>query len=277
LSQRTYPETSFSHQVSDITNINSISSVLKAVKPDYMFHLAGITYADDPALFYRLNTQYAVALFYALEAAGLYSCPVLLVGTSAEYGNVSHDQLPIHENIPPQPYNHYGISKLAQTYEGVAAHRRGLPVIIVRPFNVIGTDMHDNLVVQAFALQLKEIGKGLKPPVINVGNLESTRDFVDVEDIVSIYWKLVNAPSSYGEIINICTGRGTSINDILLKLIALSGVNVKVEFDRSRFKPVDVPEHYGCTKKMQRIIGYVPKTDLDISLKRILEWLEHQL
>jgi GDP-4-dehydro-6-deoxy-D-mannose reductase len=137
--------------------------------------------------------------------------------------------------------------------------------------------MHKNLVVQSFAAQIVKIMKGQAGPVIDVGNLESTRDFIDVEDVVRIYWQLVNSPSAYGEIINVCTGSGTSISDILSKLIALSGVNAKVEIDHSRFKPLDIPEHFGSTEKLKRIIGYVPNIDLDISLARILEWLENQI
>lgn len=275
LSQRDYI-TPFHHKLPDITDVDAITSVLKSIRPDYVFHLAGITYSDDPLLFYRINTQYAVALLHAMEVIGLDECPVLLVGTSAEYGSISHEQLPIKEDNPARPYNHYGISKLAQSLEGLAAYRRGLPVVVVRPFNVIGTGMPENLVVQSFATQIIKIKKGQMNPIIKVGNLDSKRDFIDVEDVVRMYWKLISSPSAYGEIVNICTGNGTSINDILSKLIKLSGVVAKVEIDLSRFKSVDVPEHFGCTKKMQRLTGYVPNTNLDISLTCILEWVQSQ-
>lgn len=276
LSQRDYM-TPLHHQIPDITDINAVTSVLKSIRPDYVFHLAGITYSDSPVLFYRLNSQFAVALLYALKEAALDNCPILLVGTSAEYGNISHNQLPIHEDIPPRPYNHYGISKLAQTFEGIAAHKKGLPVVIVRPFNVIGIGMHENLVVQSLATQIIKIMKGQLEPVIKVGNLESTRDFIDVKDVIKIYWDIINLPSAYGEIINICSGKGTSIRAILSKLIKLSGVSVAIESDFSRFKAVDISEHYGCTKKLKRITGYVPDTNLDITLGLILEWLGNKL
>jgi GDP-4-dehydro-6-deoxy-D-mannose reductase len=276
LSQRDY-KTPLHHLLPDVNDVGSISAVLASIRPDYIFHLAGTAQSEDHTLYYRLNTMYAVSILKAMEASGLDNCPVLLVGTSAEYGNVSHDELPIREDSQALPYNHYGISKLAQSLEGLAAYRRGLPVVIARPFNVIGTGMNERLVVQTFAAQIVKIKKGAMAPVIKIGNLESTRDFIDVEDAVKIYWKLISSPSALGETVNVCTGKGTSIRDILTRLINISGVEADIVIDRSRYKPVDVPEHYGSTEKMERITGYVPNKDLDITLKRILEWLEHQI
>lgn len=259
------------HRVRDVRDVGALRGVLARVKPDYVFHLAGVTYAKDPTLYYRVNCEYAAALLSALRSAAMTDCPVLLVGTCAEYGMVSRRQLPISEDLPPNPYSHYGISKLAQTFEGLAAGRNGHPVVMVRPFNVIGPGMSEQLVVQSFAMQIVRIIKGEIPPVIKVGNLKTSRDFVDIDDLVRLYWVLVRTPSAYGEVVNICTGRGTLIGDILSKLIELSGVEIEVRVDHSRLKPIDVPEHYGSIRKLERIAGYVPSTPIHISLERILE------
>jgi len=268
--------TSLRHHVVDFTNVSAITSALISVQPDYVFHLAGISHASDPALFYQVNTQYAVRLLYSLEHAGLSDRPVLLVGTSAEYGLVSEKQLPIREELPPRPYNHYGISKLAQTLEGLSAGKKGQPVVMVRPFNVIGPGMPEHLVLQSFAKQVAGITKGLIPPVIKVGNLESTRDFIDVHDVVEIYWRLIRTPSAWGEIVNVCSGHETSIGYILSRLVDMAGISIEVRINPSRFKQIDIKSHYGSVEKLRRILGILPATSLDASLRRVLEELGYQ-
>lgn len=259
------------HHIDNVADSTSLKSVLEAVRPHYIFHLAGITCASDPILFYKVNTQYAVALLHALDACELEDCPVLLVGTAAEYGPVNQDQLPIREDLPPNPHNHYGISKLAQTFAGLTAGRTGRPVVIVRPFNIIGAGMPDCLVVQNFSRQIVDILRGRKSPTIKVGNLGTSRDFVDVRDVVGIYWRLARTSAAYGEVVNVCSGEGTMIKEILSRLIAISGVKAEVERDPSLLKPVDTPVHFGSTEKLQNIIGFVPTLDLEESLKNILE------
>lgn len=269
-------ETSYHHKVNDLADVKALSSAMKSIRPHYVFHLAGVARANDPVLFYKINTQYAVALVYAMEEIGLRDSPVLLVGTSAEYGMVTPGQLPIREDQPSHPYDHYGISKLAQTLAGLAACHNSRPIIMVRPFNIIGPGMPEYLVVQHFARQIVKILKGTQPAVIGVGNLESSRDFIDVGDVIEIYWRLIQNPSAYGEVINVCSGRATVIGDILSRLISLSGADVELRTDPCRLKSYDVPVHYGSNEKLRKILGRVPTTDLDVTLRSILEDLKNQ-
>lgn len=260
------------YAITDITSVTELVEVVKAVRPNYVFHLAGVASAPDPTLFYTVNTTYASALLRAIELSGL-SCPTLLVGTSAEYGFITPDQVPIHEKTPVSPYHHYGISKLAQTHMGIAAARIGLPVVMVRPFNIIGCGMPPHLSVQSFAGQVVNIIQGQQAPMIEVGNLESSRDFIDVEDVIPIYWQLIQTPAAYGEVVNICSGQGIVMANLLRTLIELSGIDVDVRSNPTRFKALDIPVHYGCTKKLERLIGYVPTFDLKATLRKILEQL----
>lgn len=258
------------HRIDDIACSASIGSVLNAVNPDYIFHLAGIACSSDPTLFYKVNTEYAVALLHALESGGFGSCPVLLVGTAAEYGTIGPEELPIREDLAPHPYNHYGISKLAQTFAGLTAGRRGHPIVIARPFNIIGPGMPAYLVAQNFSRQIVEVLCGRIPPIMRVGNLDSTRDFIDVRDAVRIYWQLLQTPEAYGTVVNICSGKGILIKEMLSKLIAISGVAVEVTQDPSLLKPVDVPVHFGSNEKLQKLIGFVPNLNLEVTLNDIL-------
>jgi GDP-4-dehydro-6-deoxy-D-mannose reductase len=254
----------------------AMSAAVAEARPDYVLHLAGVSHAQDLALYYSVNTLYAANLLQALEIAGRQDCPVLLTGTSAEYGLVAGEQLPITEETPARPYNHYGISKLAQTLMGLALARHGRPLVMVRPFNIIGPGMPDYISVQSFARQIADIVKARRPPVIEVGNLNSSRDFVDVDEAVRIYWQIVQTPAAYGEVINVCSGRGVPMGHLLDQLIALSGISIEIRPDPARLKPVDVPRHYGSPEKLQNILGYVPGKNLDASLKRILAGLVNE-
>lgn len=264
------PASNNHHYLTDTADISAVADTIKIVQPNYVFHLAGVVSSQDPTLFYRVNTVYAATILHALEITGYQDCPVLLVGTSAEYGMVSSEQLPIHEETPANPYSNYGISKLSQTLMGLALSKQGRPLIMARPFNIIGCGMPEYLSIQSFVKQITKIIHGQQPPLLKVGNLSSSRDFIDIKEAVKIYWQLMQTPSAYGEIINICSGQGTVIGDILLKLVKLAKMDVEIQTESDRFKTVDVPVHYGSVEKLQSLIGYSPETNLESILKSIL-------
>jgi nucleoside-diphosphate-sugar epimerase len=259
------------HRIAHVTDAAAIAQVLESVQPNYIFHLAGVASAASAATFYQVNAGYAAALLQALELSGLAAIPTMLVGTSAEYGAIVPEQVPIHETTAVSPYHHYGISKLAQTHMGMAAARTGRPLIMARPFNIIGPGMPAHLSVQSFASQVAQIVQGTQAPVIEVGNLGSSRDFIDVAETMAIYWQLIQNPQAYGQVINVCSGQGVVMTDLLQMLIELAGVTVEVKVDPQRFKALDIPVHYGCTQKLAGLLGRSPQFDLDATLQGILE------
>jgi GDP-4-dehydro-6-deoxy-D-mannose reductase len=263
--------TSERHHLTRFDDLQKLSEIVRQVKPDYVFHLAGVATAAEHSLYYHINTTFAASLLQALSNTGQSFCPVLLVGTSAEYGLIRETDLPITETTLPQPYSHYGISKLAQTMLGQTLARQGQPVVIARPFNIIGPGMPAHLAAQSFARQIIDCLQGKAEPVIRVGNLNSSRDFLDVTQVVKIYWELIKNPQAYGEVINICSGVGLLMSELLDRLIRLSGKKIEVQVDPLRFKPVDIPLHYGDTTKLNRILGYLPELNLDKTLNSILK------
>jgi len=259
------------HRLDDVTDTAAMARILAQVRPDQIYHLAGIVHSADPGLYYKVNTQFAVALICALGEEGLADRPLLLVGTAAEYGDAAGDRLPIAETCCPHPYNHYGISKLAQTFEGLAAVRAGQKVVVARPFNIIGPGMPDHISVRSFAAQIAKIRSGAHPPVLKTGNLSPARDFIDVEIVVKAYAALLETPAAYGEIVNICSGVPTRMADIVATLVRLSGVEIEVKTDPLRYKPVDVALSYGDAGKLRRLTGIAADFDLETSLRSALE------
>ncbi len=258
------------HFDTPIEDIGKMTDIVTHLQPDFIFHLAGIANANDYSLFYRVNVQYAANLLRSLEQAGLADRPVLLCGTAAEYGLVAQENMPITEKTPAAPYNHYGASKLAQTHLGLILAAAGRRIVLVRPFNIIGPGMGAHLAIQAFALQIAQIVRGEIPPVIEVGNLSSSRDFVDVSEVVKIYWELLHTPAAFGRVVNVCSGKPEKMSDVLDRLIRLAGKQIEVHVNAERFKPVDVPLSYGDPGLLNTLIGTYPKRPLDDTLRDIL-------
>lgn len=258
------------HFDTPLEDVSRLAEVTARAQPDYVFHLAGIASGSDYPLYYRVNVQYAANLLSALELAGLADRPVLLTGTAAEYGLVPQEDLPITEKTPAAPYNHYGASKLAQTHLGQVLASTGRRILMVRPFNIIGPGMGAHLALQTFALQIAAIARGERPPVIEVGNLSSSRDFVDVGEVVKMYWELIHTPAAYGRVVNICSGQPVRMDDLLARMIQLSGLRIEVHVSPDRFKTLDVPLSYGDPSLLKALIGTHPHRPLQDTLREIL-------
>jgi nucleoside-diphosphate-sugar epimerase len=255
----------------DLEDVSSFRNALIATEPDYLLHLAGVSSSASIADYYRINVTYAARLLDALQELGL-RCPVLLVGSAAEYGPVSAADVPIHESMPAHPTTHYGISKRAQTELGIAAaHDR--PVVIARAFNIVGPGMPGHLAISSFVAQLAACAAApASPAVLQVGNLDASRDYLHVDTVVRLYWRLIREPRAHGQIVNVCSGIPVSIRELLDRLIALTGMRVSIETQATRLKTGDSNLHYGNPDRLRSLAGDVVPLPLDSALQDM--WLE---
>ena len=187
-----------------------------------VFHLAGTT---QPQYMDMVNTRWAEALLSAV--ARLPCLPlVALVGSAAEYGPQQNNPESrygawVSEDIPCTPVSDYGKSKLAQTDVALGVAQRQ-PIIIFRPFNIIGVGMPQHLALGNFiqqAKQLPSIQSGLER-CIHTGSLHAVRDFIDVQTCAKMMVQLASVAKAYGKIINLCTGVGTGLNQMVDILIS---------------------------------------------------------
>jgi|RhiMetdeSRZDD1v2_1073273.scaffolds.fasta_scaffold47244_3 nucleoside-diphosphate-sugar epimerase len=258
------------YQILSVDDVPGTLKALQDLKPGFVFHLAGTLGAENPASIYQVNAVYALALLRALDLAGLSNTAVLLAGSAAEYGFIPEEYLPVNEDFPCKPYSYYGISKLAQTLTGLLEARRSRPIVTVRAFNIVGPGMPDHLVVGALAKQVDQIVKGKREAVVEIGNRLTSRDFIDIEDVLPIYWKLIRTPAAHGEIVNVCTGEPTPVQTVLERMIALSGKEIQIVSRSERLRVLDPLVSYGSTERLERLIGYAPKLELEKSLRMIL-------
>lgn len=246
--------TKLPHEVLDTTDANvfnldilekaSIITLLNETKPDYIFHLAAQSSISvswkNPALTVDININGTLNVLDAIRETRL-NPRILLIGSGEEYGYITADEVPIKENTNTRPGNIYAATKACQNMIGhIYARAYNMDIMMVRAFNHIGPGQAPLFVVSDFCKQVAEIEKGLRNPVIKVGNLSAKRDFTDVRDVVAAYGLLM-IKGQQGETYNVGSGNAVEIKTILDLILTFSKKEITVEVDSDRLRPADVP------------------------------------
>lgn len=262
----------------DLRDEAAVAELIAEVRPTLIFHLAAQSFVpiswQHPWMTFQQNVHGQVNVLQAVAQQGLDS-RVLVVGSNEEYGLIRPQDLPVDEETALWPTSPYGVSKVAQDLMGWQYFRSyGIPVVRVRPFNHIGPRQGDRFVAPAFARQIAEAEAGLRVAALRVGNLTAVRDFTDVRDVVRAYW-LALTSGQPGEVYNIGSGQGRSIDELLNGLLALSSVEFAVEPDPARMRPSDVPVSVCDASKLHAATGWQPQISIEQSLHDILnDWRE---
>lgn len=257
-------------QECDIRQKKIVTDIIKDIKPDLIFHLAGITRGLLPEL-YQTDVIGTMNVFEAVKALRINPL-ILVTGSSAEYGLVYPHENPISEQNSLRPVTPYGVSKTAQSMLGFQYFKNyGLKIIRTRAFNNTAPRERSAFVCSNFARQIAEIEKGIKKPIVYVGNTKSIRDFTDTRDVVRAYY-LVFKKGRVGDVYNVCSGKGYPIQSILDMLLKMSKMKIKLKHQKSRMKEYDVPEQIGNYSKIRKATGWSPKIQMEKTLKDLLEY-----
>ena len=263
----------------DLKDMVSLQACLAHVRPDRIFHLAAQSFVPTswkcPGETFAINATGQINLFESLLS--LKQSPLVQVaGSSEEYGRVFPDEIPMKETNPLRPLSPYAVSKVAQDLLGYQYFQSyGLPVVRTRGFNHTGPRRGEVFVTSSLAKQIAAIEKGVKEPVIQVGNLDAKRDFSDVRDIVEAYW-LSLEKGEPGEVYNIGSGVSRPIREVLDILLSLSKVNVRVEVDPQRLRPSDVPILLADSSKFVARTGWKPRFSFRQTLSDLLDYWRRQ-
>jgi GDP-4-dehydro-6-deoxy-D-mannose reductase len=258
----------------DLNDWVSVDAALREVRPDRILHLAGQSSVHqswlDPGGTLRTNVLGLVNLLDALRKRSL-TPDVLVVGSAEEYGFVEARNLPVREDTPLLPGNPYAVSKAAQGLLAVEyARASGLRLVRTRTFHHTGPGRGEAFAESSFARQIAEIEAGLRPAVLQVGNLEAVRDFTDVRDVVRAYWALFERGEA-GAVYNVCSGQGRRIQDLLDILVRGSKSAVEVRVDPERLRPSDLPVLVGDPRKLFEATGWELRIPLERSLHDLLQ------
>ncbi|AEI41873.1 GDP-mannose 4,6-dehydratase [Paenibacillus mucilaginosus] len=271
-----------SHLVDDLNLVEcelrdpfSVESVIGHVKPDLIFHLAAQSFVptswNSPMDTIHNNVAGQLNIFEAVRRLGLNS-KIQIACSSEEYGHVEPSEVPIKETNPLRPLSPYAISKVTQDYLGYQYYKSyGLHVVRTRTFNHTGPRRGENFVTSNFSKQIAEIEKGIKPPVIHVGNLQAKRDFTDVRDIVRGYW-LALEKGDPGDDYNIASNTCWTIEEMLNLLLSYSKVEVQVQEDPARLRPSDVEILLGDYSKFHQKTGWKPEIPFEQTMLDLLNY-----
>lgn len=239
----------------------------------HVFHLAAMAFVPDaerdPVRAMDVNVNGTIRLCTALR--DVTTPPRLIfIGSSEIYG--PPQALPMTEAHPIAPANTYAISKAAADHYCAHLSRiRALDIVRMRPFNHAGPRQADSYVLSSFARQVAEIEAGLRPPVLETGNLEAARDFLHVDDVLRAYEAAaLHAPS--GEAFNVCSGQAQRIQSALDRFLAMSGAAIEVRHDPARMRPSDVPEVCGSSAKLTATTGWRAEIAFDTLLRDLLDY-----
>ncbi len=217
----------------------------------------------DPFSDFQVNAQGTLNVLEAARHAGVKK--VAYSSSAAVYGNPV--RLPIDESHPTMPLSPYGLSKLtAERY--LLLHRKlyGMENTALRLFNVYGTGQRPlspySGVITKFA---EAISEGKQPLIYGDG--EQTRDFVHVSDVCRAF-SLAISSKGCDLPINIGSGKGVAILDLLEKMCSLSGKTPNPKFLAER--KGDIKKSVASVSLAEEKLGYSPKVLLEEGLKEIV-------
>ena len=267
-------------QYGDLTDLSSLKNILSKEKPDVIFHLAAQSYVpysfNVPVATLEANVIGTCNLLEAVKELRLSNNydPVIHICSSSEvYGQVQKGETPIKESNPFRPASPYAVSKVG---EDMLAKQYWdswkIQTIRTRMFTHTGPRRGSVFVVSNFARQIAAIEAGFKPPVVEVGNLDSVRTFTDVRDAVKAYWLLVTKCPP-GEVYNIGGVETMEIRGMLNMLLKMSTVkNIKVKVDKERLRPSDVTLQIPSTEKFYKQTKWKPEIKFEKTLKDTLNY-----
>jgi len=258
----------------DLNQRSSLDLALEAARPDWVVHLAAQSAVPqsfaDPRGTYEVNFLGTLNLLEAL-AARRFDGRLLFVGSGDAYGRVADADLPVRETLPLRPRNPYAVSKAAAEALCYQWSQTGpFEIVITRLFNSLGTGQSPRFAVADFAQRIADIATGRAPPRLVTGDLDVTRDFTDVRDVVRAYLMLLDRGVS-GEPYNVCSGREAGLRAVVTRLAGLAGVAVELIVDPARLRPGEQRRMVGDPAKLAAATGWTAAIPLDQTLQDILQ------
>jgi GDP-4-dehydro-6-deoxy-D-mannose reductase len=265
-------------QALDVTDDRAVAQAVASTRPTHVVHLSGISAPSDadadPRAAWMVNTLGTLSVAEAILRRAPDAC-LVFASTGLVYGGAAAPLRPFTEDMPLAPGSDYAVTKASADLLLGAMADRGLRSVRLRLFNHTGPGQSRLFVVPNFAAQIARIEAGLQPPRMQVGSLTGVRDFVDVRDVVAAYISAIERSEQLppSPIINIATGRGRTIDEILSRLIHMSGARIEIEAARPPHGPTD--QVVGDPSLAASLLGWKPQYELPETLGSVLAfWRE---
>ncbi len=260
--------------MADLRDPEMTRRVIRDLQPTHVFHAAGILGqpVEDWRSLYEGNVLTTVNLLDAITAEGLHPW-ILLTSSSAVYGAGTGQALV--EGDPLEPVSWYGVTKAAQELVGIrAARAAGARVIRVRLFNLIGPGQPSSLVISDVARQIA-VAERTEVSVVQLGNLEPERDYVDVRDAAAAMVLLAEAGAPSGPY-NVASGRARSVRECVDALLRLASKPIQIQTVDIRRRTADIRRQFGDCGRLRTTVSWRPMIELEQSLQDVLDhWRRH--
>ncbi|MFX1477532.1 MAG: GDP-mannose 4,6-dehydratase [Promethearchaeota archaeon] len=263
----------------DLNNSSLLEKLIEKIKPEYIFHFGAqplvIPSWEDPVGTMETNVIGTINIFETIKKYKLKT-RVIVACTSAEYGSSTSLNRPLKETDPLLAVHPYGISKIATELLARQYYINfGIESINLRFFNQTGPRKRGDACAD-FISKIAKIELGLSDPIIEVGNLNSYRDFTGIKDSLNAIW-LAAINGTPGETYNVCSGKKIQIRQLLS--IALSFSSRKIEVKENiphKLRSTDEDIILGDNTKIKEGLGWQVSVPIEETLKDMFDyWLDY--
>jgi GDP-4-dehydro-6-deoxy-D-mannose reductase len=257
----------------DIRSSEALRSWVADVRPDGVLHLAAQSFVprsfEAPRETLEINLLGTLNLLEALTSAS-FGGRMIFVSSGDVYGTVPDELLPVDDERQPEPRSPYAVSKIAAEQLCMQWHRSsGLQVMVARPFNHIGPGQDRRFVLPALASQVVAIAEGRQEPVIEAGDIDTTRDFTDVRDVVGAYAAMLESGLP-GSTYLIASGHERRVRDLLSQMCTMAGIEATVHQDQAKLRPAEQRRMVADPSRLKRDTGWSQKIPIETTLNDIL-------
>ena len=254
----------------DIRDFSTVYNAMEGV--DMVFNLAaliGIPFSYRSQDSY-VDTNIKGTLNILQAARRMKIEKIIHTSTSEVYGSAQY--IPIDEKHPINPQSPYAASKASADYLALSFYSSfDLPVAIIRPFNTFGPRQSARAVIPAIIIQILT-GK----TSIRLGNVDTTRDFNYVLNIVDAFLQVAQTPHTEGQIYNAGSGRDISIRELVGMVSGILDTKVKIVHDGARFRPQksEVMQLVCDFTKINSVCRWRPVISIEKGIELTCKWLK---
>ena len=249
----------------DIRSDDEVDRAVDQSSPDYVVHLAGIAFAPEanasPIRAFDINALGAMRLLLKLHGAGAKGARILVVGSAEEYGQQESSAYPISESATLRPLTPYAVAKASQEMLSLQAFRANAQqVICTRSFNHSGVGHGESYLLPTLVRRVRALPKS--GGTLTIGNGHVIRDYLHVSDVVAAYLLLLERGAP-GEVYNICSGTGITVQDLAARVLKRSRSDASIVSEASLQRPIDVPILVGDNTKLRGATGWTVTRSVD--------------
>lgn len=247
----------------DITNFKEVDIAIQKIKPEVVYHLAAnISRSRDFSIYEEMANVNVKGTYNLLNALRDIDCHFIFTSSSEIYGN---NTSPFHENQVPKPVSPYSLTKTnAEFVIETFSKNYNKKYTNLRVFNFFGEYMPEDFFIPQMIKSLK------KEEDFLMTKGEQVRDFLYVKDVVNALILTAENDNSYGETLNVCSGKGTKLNELAASVNNSMNTNAKIVVGALPYRNNEVWEMIGDNSKIKNKIGFEPKYTIDEGIKILI-------